>query len=404
LVSAVDAVQATFDRLDPSWLIEDRFDRALRQAEDCDRRYPPGSWLPPLAGVPLLVDARFGSSRGSSGDASVSLASVPTRSAPVELSNDEAYHHPIVDALVRDGAIVVGLAQSGVSTSNLGPADDLSKHHAMTEDFSSPGPSDPFVLALRAGAVVAGVSVDDPESMLVRAAMGLDGYRPTLGFAPSVDYPNESTAVLVASTLAEQAYLLDRLRAMGVAGDPRFLPHSNPKSLASFAMSAMLPSRIARWADDHRRENEPNIQTTADARVMGAITAHDIHVDTMGGLGSSGAWPSGIEGDGLGEPGVGEHGVSWVSGSEPVEGRSSVIAAVDRVLATADAIVAPVSLRSANDVEATAMVWRLPRLANLPMVVLADAELIIVGSRFGDAHLMRIAAWFSETMGSTSLA
>jgi len=400
LVSAVDAVQATFDRLDPSWLIEDRFDRALRQAEDCDRRYPPGSWLPPLAGVPLLVDARFGSSRGSSGDASVSLASVPTRSAPVELSNDEAYHHPIVDALVRDGAIVVGLAQSGVSTSNLASADDLSKHHAMTKDFSSPGPSDPFVLALRAGAVVAGVSVDDPESMLVRAAMGLDGYRPTLGFAPSVDYPNESTAVLVASTLAEQAYLLDRLRAMGVAGDPRFLPHSNPKSLASFAMSAMLPSRIARWVDDdHRHGNEPDLQTTAEARVMGVITAHDIHVDTMGGLGSSRAWSSGIEGDGLGE-----HGVAWVSGSEPVEGRSSVIAAVDRVLATADVIVAPISLRSPNDVEATAMVWQLSRFANLPMVVLADAELIIVGSRFGDAHLMRIAAWFSETIRSTSLA
>jgi len=389
----VDAVQATFDHLDPSWLIEDRFDRALRQAEDCDRRYPPGSWLPPLAGVPLLVDARLCPSRGSSGGTSVSPASV-------ELSNDEAYHHPIVDALVRDGAIVVGLAQSQISTSNPSPADDLSKHHAMTKDFSSPGPSDPFVLALRAGAVVAGVSVDDPESMLVRAAMGLDGYRPTLGFAPSVDYPNESTAVLVASTLAEQAYLLDRLRAMGVAGDPRFLPHSNPKSLASFAMSAMLPSRIARWVDDdHRRGNEPDIQTTAEARVMGVITAHDIHVDTMGGLGSSRAWSSGIEGDGLGE-----HGVAWVSGSEPVEGRSSVIAAVDRVLATADAIVAPVSLRSPNDVEATAMVWRLPRFANLPMVVLADAELIIVGSRFGDAHLMRIAAWFSETIRSTSLA
>jgi len=119
----------------------------------------------------------------------------------------------------------------------------------------------------------------------------------------------------------------------------------------------------------------------------------------MGGLGSSRAWSSGIEGDGLGE-----HGVAWVSGSEPVEGRSSVIAAVDRVLATADVIVAPISLRSPNDVEATAMVWQLSRFANLPMVVLADAELIIVGSRFGDAHLMRIAAWFSETIRSTSLA
>ena len=397
-MSAVDAVQATFDHLDPSWLIEDRFDRALRQAEDCDRRYPPGSWLPPLAGVPLLVDARLCPSRGSSGGTSVSPASV-------ELSNDEAYHHPIVDALVRDGAIVVGLAQSQISTSNPSPADDLSKHHAMTKDFSSPGPSDPFVLALRAGAVVAGVSVDDPESMLVRAAMGLDGYRPTLGFAPSVDYPNESTAVLVASTLAEQAFLLDRLRAMGVAGDPRFLPHSNPKSLASFAMSAMLPSRIARWVDDdHRHGNEPDLQTTAEARALGVITAHDIHVDTMGGLGSSRAWSSGIEGDGLGEHRLGEHGVSWVSGSEAVEGRSSVIAAVDRVLATADVIVAPISLRSPNDVEATAMVWQLSRFANLPMVVLADAELIIVGSRFGDAHLMRIAAWFSETIRSTSLA
>jgi Asp-tRNA(Asn)/Glu-tRNA(Gln) amidotransferase A subunit family amidase len=404
-VSAVDAVRAAIDRLDPSWLIGDRVDRALRQAEDCDRRYPPGSWLPPLAGVPLLVDARFGSSRRSSGGTSVSPTSAPTRSASVELSNDEAYDHPIVDALVRDGAIVVGLAQSGVSTSNLSSADDLSKHHVMTKDLLSPGQSDPFVLALRAGAVVAGVSVDDPELMLVRAAMGLDGYRPTLGFAPSVDYPNESTSVLVASTLAEQAYLLDRLRAMGVAGDPRFLPHSNPKSLASFAMSATPPLRIARWVDDdHRRGNEPDIQTAAEAKVMEVIAAYDIHVDTMGGLGSSRAWSSGIEGDGLGEHRIGEHGVSWVSGSEPVEGRSSVIAAVDRVLATVDAIAAPVLLRSAIDVEATAMVWRLPRFANLPMVVLADAELIIVGSRFGDAHLMRIAAWFSETMGATSLA
>ncbi len=404
-MSAVDAVRAAIERLDPSWLIEDLVDRALRQAKDCDRRYPPRSWLPPLAGVPLLVDARLGPSRGSSAGTSVSPTSVPTHAAPAGPSNDEAYNHPIVDALVRDGAIVVGLAQSVISASSLTPADDLSKHHVMTKDFSSPGPSDPFVLALRAGAVVAGVSVDDPESMLVRAAMGLDGYRPTLGFAPSVDYPNESTAVLVASTLAEQAYLLDRLRAMGVAGDPRFLPHSNPKSLACFAMSATRPSCIARWVDDdHRRGNEPDIQTAAEARALGVITAHDIHVDVMTGLGSSRAWSSGIEGDGVGEHGVGEPGIALVSGSEPVEGRSSVIAAVDRVLATVDAIVAPVSWRAANDVEATAMVWRLPRFANLPMVVLADAELIIVGSRFGDAHLMRIAAWFSETMGATSLA
>lgn len=375
---AVELMEAATAQLDRASLAIDRSQEAMAEAEDFDRRFPAGSWLPPLGGVPLLVGS--------------ALVEKGCYSAANALSSAErVLSHPIINALVRDGALVVGCTSvsANLSVHPIAPRDHI--------DAASPMDEDPLALALWRGAVAVGVSVEDLDSIATRVRLGIASYRPTLGFAPSVDYPKMATIMVVAHTLVEQAYLLDRLRAIGVRGDPRFVPHANPKSLATFAASPSRPPRIGLWS------LAPTTAHDGGATVVGAGTtcietleACGVPLDTVALSASALSYFRRCmrTGPALG----GSAAISLTSGDSGAWCKS--VAEVDQLFDTAEVVIVATPTDAVGEHSDAQTVWSLTQLANLPMAVLPDAGVTLVGPRFGDASLLRAAAWLGEVVAS----
>ena len=351
-LSSVEAVQSSIERLDPGWLTAERFDYAVREAKEFDRRYPPRAWLPSLAGLPMLADELLAIGYEGLADRGNRLPGA-------------------LNSLRVEGALLVGFFRSHSS----GAEDSLPG--ISQADATKEVVVDPAVKALRCGAVAASAALDHCGSTIIRGFHGYDGYRPTLGLAPALGLRGTATVTFVASTLREQAFLLDRLRAAGVLGDPRFLPHSNPKSLTSFVASPLAPSKVMvlRVSDglaEHRRD--PNDPLGAAVSIL---TAKHIEYEV-------------VDLDG--------HLLSPVdSEPESADQMQALIVAIDELVGSVDLL----AFDLVNDPIVRQMklgrLWCLAELANLPMVVLADAGVALVGARFGDARLLRMAAFVADS-------
>jgi hypothetical protein len=363
-LSSVEAVEVSIERLDPSWLVGERFDEVLREARDFDRRHPPRSWLPALAGVPMLADERLAA--GYEG-----IGGKPGRSSAW-----------VLDGLGRDGALLVGYVRS--------PQMDAwgSVVNRSQLSVSEAAHGDPMVEAHQHSAVTASVALDHCGSTILRGLRLFDGYRPTLGLAPALAYNSTATVSFVASTLREQGYLLDRLRAVGVLGDPRFLPHSNPKSLMSFAASPLAPSKVV-VLHDFRGEDEHHMTPPVDHQegVLSMVTAMRIESEIVEFDGSLLEQVGRMLFIGAG---------SQVGESVTADETQALIARVDQLVGSADLLAFDLIEDSLSPQRMPRGLWLLAELANLPMVVLAGARIALVGARFDDAHLLRMAAFLAD--------
>ncbi len=366
-LSSVEAVEVSIERLDPRWLVGERFDEVLREARDFDRLHPPHTWLPALAGVPILADERF-----MAGDEGID--SRPGRSAWV------------LDGLGRDGALLVGYVRS--------PQIDvwgsvLNRSRLSVSEAAHGEPcGGPMIEAHQHSAVTTSVTLDHHGSTLLRGLGGFDGYRPTLGLAPALAYNSTATVSFVASTLREQAYLLDRLRAVGVLGDPRFLPHSNPKSLTSFAASPLVPSKVV-VLHEFRGEDDHHVAPPVDrqGRALSILTTLGIESEIVDFDRLLLERASRVLFIGAG---------NQASESATVDDTQALIARVDRLVGSVDLLAFDLVDDSLSPKKMPIGLWLLAELANLPMVVLAGARIALLGARFDDARLLRMAAYLAD--------
>ncbi len=365
-LSSVEAVEVSIERMDPGWLVGERFDEVLCEARDFDRLHPPHTWLPALAGVPILADERFMA-------AGEGIDSRPGRSAPV------------LDGLYRDGALLLGhVRPSQVDAWGL----VLNRSRLSVNEAVKGEPySDAMVEALQHSAVTASVTLDHHGSTLLRGLRGLDGYRPTLGLAPALAYNSTAVVSFAASTLREQAYLLDRLRAVGVLGDPRFLPHSNPKSLASFAASPLAPSKVVvlhefGGDDDHHVAPIDHQGGTLSILTAMGIESEVVDFDR----------PFLEQASRMLSIGAQSQAGELVTADET----QALIAGVDRLVGSVDLLAFDLVDDSLSPEKMSIGLWLLAELANLPMVVLAGARIALLGARFDDARLLRMAAFLAD--------
>ncbi|WP_152623222.1 hypothetical protein [Ferrimicrobium acidiphilum] len=365
-MSSVEAVEVSIERMDPGWLVGERFDEVLCEARDFDRLHPPHTWLPALAGLPILADERFMA-------VCEGIDSRPGRSAPV------------LDGLYRDGALLLGhVRPSQVDAWGL----VLNRSRLSVNEAVKGEPySDAMVEALQHSAVTASVTLDHHGSTLLRGLRGLDGYRPTLGLAPALAYNSTAVVSFAASTLREQAYLLDRLRAVGVLGDPRFLPHSNPKSLASFAASPLAPSKVVvlhefGGDDDHHVAPIDHQGGTLSILTAMGIESEVVDFDR----------PFLEQASRMLSIGAQSQAGELVTADET----QALIARVDRLVGSVDLLAFDLVDDSLSPEKMSIGLWLLAELANLPMVVLAGARIALLGARFDDARLLRMAAFLAD--------
>ncbi|WP_298212632.1 hypothetical protein [Ferrimicrobium sp.] len=352
-LSAREVVKASLDALDGTLLERSRADRAEAEAAEFDRAFPPGAWMPALAGVPIIVDDR---------------AWVRDQGLEFEpvLESGSA-----VSALVAEGAIVLGSFLADQPLSGLGaPVDQGSEIRGSLN-------RDPLVQLHSSGAITASLVAGDLLGMLQRAQQGLASYRPTLGLSPTLG-PAESRYVVsfLASTVAEQVFLLDRLRARGVSGDPRYLPHSQPKSLASFAVTPRQPDRLGVLES----VGGPAVASTSSLRSQlpefGVCVAEAPSARLQELLSTS----AGVD-----------RSEGWQGSTET----ALVTIELDRWLATVDAIIVALDASDWSHRTIRALAALIEN-ANLPYLVPEGGTVILVGARFGDAQLLRLGAFWRE--------
>lgn len=176
-------------------------------------------------------------------------------------------------------------------------------------------------------------------------------YRGTRGLAPSAR--GDDSLWCLAPRLGDAVRLVDHLRAAPIPGDRWFVPHAEPRFLASFLAgprppaTLLVPSsaEVPRWWGDRpaRRLLPREVHVVEEALGDESLTHGVVALDRL------------IEAGGL------------VGG----EGRAALVEAM--VLA---------------------------RAANLPLASIetAGVRVALVGARFGDANLMRAAAWVERTL------
>jgi Asp-tRNA(Asn)/Glu-tRNA(Gln) amidotransferase A subunit family amidase len=241
-------------------------------------------------------------------------------------------------------------------------------------------------VAHQRGAVTSSVVLDHHGSTLLRAFDGFDGYRPTLGLAPGLAYQSTATVSFVASTVREQAYLLDRLRAVGVLGDSRFLPHSNPKSLTSFAASPLAPSKVVVLRELRGGDGDHSGPVYHQGGVVSILTTIGVESEIV-------SLDDLLLGQVARMPFIG--GGSQIKETATVDETQAFIARVDRLVGSVDLLMFDLVDGPLFSQNRPVGLWLLAELANLPMVVLAGARIALLGARFDDARLLRMAAFLA---------
>ncbi|WP_298338451.1 hypothetical protein [Ferrimicrobium sp.] len=362
-LSACEVLQAALGALNGVELQRSRIEQAKTEAIEFDRAYPPGSWMPALAGVPIIVDDQAWQANGSPGaDREFAL---PPGTA--------------ISALAKEGALVVGsVLLDGVSATlgavvDQGGANDQSCG-ANDQSWSQ----DPLLQSHLSGAIKASLVAGDLLGMLWRARCGLASYRPTLGLTPARSPAQGRHAVsFLAATIPEQAFLLDRLRARGVSGDPRYLPHSEPKSLLSFAVTPKRPDQLGVL----EMSADPGSRTNAQL-LRSQLFALGIRVEEAQGAPFSKLI---LEANEVDQPG------GYIGATDAL----LFVRELDRWLAKVGAMV--VVLGPAGDgLREIQIVAELLEAANLPWLIPGGGGSFVVGGRFDDAQLLRLGAFLHE--------
>jgi indoleacetamide hydrolase len=148
-------------------------EEALRQARAADAQVNAGATLGPLHGVPLIIKDNM------------DVAGLPTTAATPTLQNNIAERTaPVVEALIRAGAIVLGKANMHeLAFGATGSGSAFGATHNPYNPLLFPGGSSAgTAAAIAARLVPAGLGSDTTGSVRVPAALtGLYGFRPTLG-------------------------------------------------------------------------------------------------------------------------------------------------------------------------------------------------------------------------------
>ena len=355
-LSACEVLEAALGALDGVELWRSRIEQAKTEAIEFDRAYPPGSWMPPLAGVPIIVDDQAWQANGN-----------PGADRKFALSPGTA-----ISALAKEGALVLGSVLLDGASVTLGAVVD--QGGASDQSWSQ----DPLLQSHLSGAIKASLVVGDLLGMLWRAEHGLASYRPTLGLTPALSPAQGRYAVsFLAATVPEQAFLVDRLRARGVSGDPRYLPHSQPKSLLSFAVTPKRPDQLGVL----EISEDPGSRTNAQLLRL-QLFALGIRVEEAQGAPFSKLI---LEGNKVDQPG------GYIGATDAL----LFARELDRWLAKVGAMV--VVLGPAGDgLREIQIVAELLEAANLPWLIPEGGGSIVVGGRFDDAQLLRLGAFLHE--------
>ncbi|MGC9155906.1 MAG: hypothetical protein ACP5HZ_09675 [Ferrimicrobium sp.] len=355
-LSASEVLSATLGALDGVVFGRSRIEQVAVEAVEFDRAYPPGSWMPALAGVPIIVDDRAWQADGDPG-ARNAFAVAPGTA---------------VSALAKEGALVVGSVLLDEPSAKMGTARD--QGGANDRLWSQ----DPLLQSHLSGAIKASLVAGDLLGMWWRARHGVASFRPTLGLTPALSPAQGQRAIsFLAASVPEQAFLLDRLRARGVSGDPRYLPHSQPKSLLSFAMAPRRPDRLGVLEIARDPGSRANAQLLRSQLLALGICLEDVRDTPF-------VQPI-LEGNEVDQPD------GYIGAADALLFATEL----DRWLTKVDAMVVVLGPAGGGEREIR-IVAELLEAANLPWLIPEGGESLVVGGRFGDAQLLRLAAFWQE--------
>ncbi|MHB8191454.1 MAG: amidase family protein [Ferrimicrobium sp.] len=208
---------------------------ASQAAADFDRRFSPGSILPPLAGLPIgVTDLQ-------------AVDGMPTHhglSPRVDPSPSER-DSPTVASLRHLGAIPI--AKMAVTELGIGSITRTTAGDPMAVQRIHGAPIPGSVRAVVEGLLPLTTELDLNGTLRIPAALcGLTSITTTPGWTTGtwLDWSGLTTGGICTASLAESTWVLDLLSASTMKRDPTHVA-TRPIHLAQFAQAPRLPSRIA---------------------------------------------------------------------------------------------------------------------------------------------------------------